>query len=163
MKKTITNFFNQPRILRHVFNWYRPYRGAGIKVTHLADDFSSATVQMKLTWFNRNYVGVHFGGSLYAMIDPFYMLLIMNQLGRDYIVWDKAAEIEFIRPGEGTVSAHFKVDQTLLDDIRNRTAQGEKYLPTYEVDIMDAKGQVVAKAFKTIYIRRKKNTFNLAE
>jgi acyl-coenzyme A thioesterase PaaI-like protein len=157
MKQALTKFLNQPRILRHIFNWYRPYRGAGIKVTQLANDFSSATVQMKLTWFNRNYVGVHFGGSLYAMIDPFYMLLIMNQLGRDYIVWDKAAEIEFIRPGEGTVSAHFNVDQHILDDIRAHTANGEKYLPTYEVDIIDTKGQVVAKAFKTIYIRRKKS------
>ncbi len=158
MKKGLVGFFNQPRILRHVFNWYRPFRGAGIKVTHLADDFSSARVQMKLTWFNRNYVGVHFGGSLYAMIDPFYMLLIMNQLGRDYIVWDQAARIEFVRPGAGTVSAHFQVGEEILTDIRTKTANGEKYLPNYEVDVVDENGVVVARAFKTIYIRRKKHT-----
>lgn len=158
MKKGLMGFFNQPKILRHIFNWYRPFRGAGIKVTQLADDFSSARVEMKLTYFNRNYVGVHFGGSLYAMIDPFYMLLIMNQLGRDYIVWDKSARIEFIRPGSGTVSADFQVGADMLDDIRSKTANGEKYLPTYEVDILDAQGTVVAKAFKTIYIRRKQKS-----
>ena len=90
-------------------NWYRPYRGAGIKVTKLADDFSSATVQMPLRGFNTNYVGVHFGGSLYSMIDPFFMLLVMNQLGRDYVVWDIEANIKFISPGKRTVSAQFNV------------------------------------------------------
>jgi len=136
-------------------NWYMPYLGAGIKVTHLANDFSSATVEMKLTWYNRNYVGVHFGGSLYAMIDPFYMLLIMNQLGSDYIVWDKQANIEFVRPGKGRVSATFTVEPSTIEDIKRNTANGAKYLPELPVEIKDEQGQIVAVCHKTLYIRRK--------
>lgn len=136
-------------------NWYMPYLGAGIKVTHLADDFSSATVEMKLTWYNRNYVGVHFGGSLYAMIDPFYMLLIMNQLGSDYIVWDKQASIDFVRPGKGRVSATFIVEPSTIEDIKRNTENGAKYLPELPVEIKDEQGQIVAVGHKTLYIRRK--------
>ena len=76
----------------------------------LADDFSSATVEMPLRWYNKNYVGVHFGGSLYSMVDPFHMLLVMNQLGpEEYVVWDIEANIHYVSPGTGTVTAHFEV------------------------------------------------------
>ena len=156
MKNKLIRFFNQPRFLRHMMNWYGPYRGAGIKIRHLADDFSSATVQMPLRWYNKNYVGVHFGGSLYSMVDPFHMLLVMNQLGSDYIVWDKAATIKFISPGRGTVTAHFEVTEQQLQDIRDNTQNNEKYLPIFEVDVIAEDGTLVAKAHKTLYIRKKK-------
>lgn len=155
MKNRLTQFFNQPHILRRLLNWYGPYRGAGVKIQHLADDFSSATVVMPLRWYNRNYVGTHFGGSLYSMVDPFHMLLIMNQLGKDYIVWDKAAHIEFISPGTGTVTAHFEVSQAEIEDIKQKTANGEKYLPKFDVEVLGEDGKVVAKAIKTLYIRKK--------
>lgn len=155
MKHHIQAWLNRPSVLRHVLNWYGPYRGAGVKIQHLASDFSSATVCMPLRWYNKNYVGTHFGGSLYSMVDPFHMLLIMNQLGRDYIVWDKSAEIEFISPGTGTVTAHFEVTQAQIQDIREKTASGNKYLPKFEVDVVNEKGELVAKALKTLYIRKK--------
>jgi acyl-coenzyme A thioesterase PaaI-like protein len=155
MKNRLTQFSNRPHILRHVLNWYGPYRGAGVKIKHLADDYSSATVVMPLRWYNRNYVGTHFGGSLYSMVDPFHMLLVMNQLGKDYIVWDKAAHIEFISPGTGTVTAHFEVSEEQIEDIKQRTAGGEKYLPKFEVDVIGHNGKLVAKTVKTLYIRKK--------
>jgi len=155
MKNKLINFLNQPKFLRIAFNWYRPYRGAGVKIKHLAKDFSSATVEMPLRWYNKNYVGTHFGGSLYSMVDPFHMLLIMNQLGKEYLVWDKSANIEFIRPGTGTVSAHFTVNQEQIEEIREQTASGEKFLPKFVVDIMDEEGKLVARAIKTLYIRKK--------
>jgi len=83
------------------------------------------------------------------------MLLIMNRIGKGYIVWDKAAEIEFKRPGKGTVRAHFKVDDAMLEDIRKNTENGEKYLPMYSVDVVDEQGEVVATVKKTLYIKRK--------
>ncbi len=156
MKKTFTEYLNQPKFLRHLLNFYGPYRGAGITIKHLADDFSSATISMPLRWYNKNYVGTHFGGSLYSMVDPFHMLLIMNQLGREYIVWDKSAQIDFISPGTGTVTAHFQVTPEQIEDIRKNTAQGNKYLPTFEVEVLNADGTLVAKAIKTLYIRKKR-------
>lgn len=143
------------RILRWVMNLYPPYLGAGIRVRHISPDFRSVQVSMGLTWYNRNYVRTQFGGSLYSMTDPFYMLMLMENLGRDYVVWDKAAHIEFISPGKGTVYAEFAIDETILSDIRQHTAHGEKYLPKYKASVRDAHGTLVARVEKTLYIRRK--------
>ncbi|MBA1188243.1 DUF4442 domain-containing protein [Pseudomonas entomophila] len=143
------------RLMRWLINLYPPYLGAGIHVQSLGADLRSAKVRMKLTFWNRNYVGTQFGGSLYSMVDPFYMLLLIEQLGRDYIVWDKAASIDFIAPGKGPVFAEFHVDDALLDDIRQQTAGGKKYLPRLQVDIRDASGELVARVDKTLYVRLK--------
>ncbi len=86
---------------------YPPYLGAGVRVQHISADFRHVKVRMGLGWYNRNYVGTQFGGSLYSMVDPFFMLMLMENLGRDYIVWDKAASIDFIAPGKGPVFAEF--------------------------------------------------------
>lgn len=149
--------FSGARGMRRAFGIFAPYRGAGVRVEHIADDFSEATVSMSLRWYNTNYVGTHFGGSLYSMTDPFFMLLLMNRLGRDYIVWDKAAYIDFIRPGKGKVTAHFRLTDAMLEDVRQHTASGEKYLPVWPVEIRDEAGELVARVDKTLYIRRKKD------
>ncbi|KRW61714.1 DUF4442 domain-containing protein [Pseudomonas sp. TTU2014-080ASC] len=142
-------------MLRWIMNLYPPYLGAGVWVRHISADFSEIKVEMPLRWYNRNYVRTHFGGSLYAMTDPFFMLMVMERLGRDYIVWDKAASIDFVAPGKGTVYADFRIDEALLDDIRQRTAGGEKYLPELQVEVLDAAGDVVARVHKTLYVRLK--------
>lgn len=143
------------RFLRWLLNFYPPYLGAGVKVRYISSDFREVHVSMGLKWYNRNYVRTQFGGSLYSMTDPFYMLMLMENLGRDYVVWDKAAHIEFISPGQGTVHAEFKIDEDMLNTIREHTAAGEKYLPNYQVDVRDDRGTLVARVDKTLYIRRK--------
>lgn len=143
------------RVLRWMLNLYPPYLGAGIRVQHISPDMRSIRVAMKLTRWNRNYVGTQFGGSLYAMVDPFYMLLLIERLGRNYIVWDKAASIDFITPGKGPVYAEFHVDDALLDGIRQQTATGKKCLPRLQVDIRDGAGELVARVDKTLYVRLK--------
>jgi acyl-coenzyme A thioesterase PaaI-like protein len=142
-------------LFKALINWYPPYLGAGIRLARISDDYRDLLVQMKLRFYNRNYVGTHFGGSLYAMIDPFYMLMLIQVLGPEYIVWDKAAAIEFKKPGRGTVSACFLLSDRVIADIRSQTADGNKYLPEFSVDITDEDGELVARGFKTLYIRRK--------
>ncbi|MCA6063949.1 DUF4442 domain-containing protein [Thalassolituus marinus] len=155
MIRKLTNWLTSANGMRRIMNVYGPYLGAGVKVNYVAKDFREAEVTMKLRWYNRNYVGTHFGGSLFSMIDPFYMLLLMNTLGRDYVVWDASASIDFIRPGRGVVKARFVLTDAMLNDIYEATANGEKYLPSYEVNITDEDGELVARAIKTLYIRRK--------
>ena len=77
-------------------NAWPPFLFSGIRITALAEDYRHARVELRQRWYNRNYVGTHFGGSLFAMTDPFWMLLTMHALGRDYYVWDQAAEIRFL-------------------------------------------------------------------
>lgn len=142
--------------MKLLLNIWPPFLFTGIRVVDVSEDFRQAKVRLKLNIFNQNAVGVHFGGSLYAMTDPFYMLLVMARLGKDYIVWDKSADIDYIKPGKGTVTAEFIITDALIADILAQTAQGEKYLPEIPVYVKDAQGEIVAKLNRKLYIRRKK-------
>ena len=143
--------------MRLFLNSYPPLLGAGIRITRLASDWKQIDVSLRLGLTNRNYVGVHFGGSLYSMTDPFFMLMLMQSLGRDYVVWDKAGAIDYHKPGKGVVRACFRLDDGQLQEIRERTANGDKYLPQLMVEIKDETGDIVATVSKTLYIRRKKD------
>jgi len=144
-----------PRKTKFLLNIYGPFKGAGISIDFIRNDWREVHVSMKMRWYNRNIVGAHFGGSLYAMVDPQYMLMLMNILGPKYIVWDKAADIEFVRPGRGKVFARFELSEAQIDEIKVRTASGEKYLPCFQVDIVDDQGGLIAKVNKTLYVRQK--------
>ena len=138
-----------------MLNCWPPFLFTGIRVRAIADDFRYARVELGLHCYNRNYVGTQFGGSLFAMTDPFWMLLTMNALGPDYIVWDQAAAIEFLAPGRGKVSAEFRLDDAALQEIRDATTDGEKVLRWFEVEVRAADGTVVARVRKQLYVRRK--------
>ncbi|MCG4452619.1 DUF4442 domain-containing protein [Pseudomonas sp. MMS21-TM103] len=152
---TARRLARKARMLRWAMNIYPPYLGAGVWVRHIGADFRQVQVRMGLGWYNRNYVGTQFGGSLYSMTDPFFMLMLMENLGRDYIVWDKAASIDFIAPGKGSVYADFSIGDELLQDIRAQTAAGDKYLPELQVEVRDGAGTLVARVHKTLYVRLK--------
>jgi acyl-coenzyme A thioesterase PaaI-like protein len=143
--------------LRRLFNLWPPFLAAGIRVTRLSDDWRHARVELRMRPWNRNYVGTHFGGSLFAMTDPFWMILVKERMGRDYIVWDRAAGIEFVKPGRGTVTATFELRDEDLDAIRKGTRDGDKYLHWFRTDVVDAAGEVVARVRKQVYVRRKRN------
>ncbi len=144
-----------PSLFKFGINLWPPFLFTGIHVAGIDRDWRHARVELRMRPWNRNYVGTHFGGSLFAMTDPFWMLLVMHALGRDYFVWDKAGEIEFIKPGRGTVVAEFRITEQVLADIRAATAGGAKYLHWFDVDITDATGDVVARVRKQLYVRLK--------
>ena len=146
----------KPSTLRHGMNLWPPFLFSGIHVAEIADDWRSARVELRMRPWNRNYVGTHFGGSLFAMTDPFWMILVMRRLGlRDYIVWDKAGEIEFVKPARGEVVAEIRLDDAVIDEFRQACAGGDKDLRGFDTDIVDAGGVVVARVRKQIYARRK--------
>ena len=145
----------KPALFRRGINFWPPFLFTGIRVREISDDWRYARVELKHSRLNSNYVGTHFGGSLFAMTDPFWMLLLMHLLGRGYYVWDQRGEIEFVKPGRGTVQTEFKVDDSVLEKIRLATEHGGKYLHWFENDILDAQGDVVARVRKQVYVRRK--------
>lgn len=138
-----------------LLRYWPPYWGTGIRVKEVSPDLSYVKVEMKMRFWNKNYVGVHFGGSLYSMTDPFYMLILLEKLGKDYIVWDKSAKINFIKPGKGTVSAEFIVTEEVMNKIKEVPDSEYKYEPTFLVKIKDSDGEVVAEVEKELYIRKK--------
>ncbi|MDF1608042.1 DUF4442 domain-containing protein [Hoeflea sp. YIM 152468] len=149
------------KALRRGMNLWPPLLCAGIRVRHISDDFRAVDVDLRERFYNKNYVGCHFGGSLFAMTDPFWMLMVMRNLDRSYTVWDKSAAIEFLRPGRGTVSASFRLTDAMLDEIRANTVEdGARYLRTFPVDIVNTDGDPVARITKTLHIRRKPDMRN---
>ncbi|MES0874718.1 DUF4442 domain-containing protein [Sinimarinibacterium thermocellulolyticum] len=148
-------FFKKPWFFKLYLNHWAPFKGAGIRVVEVAPDFGRVVVELRETRSNRNAVGTHFGGSLYAMCDPFYMLMFIARLGKDYVIWDKAATIVFERPGRGTVRATFALSPEDDASVRRETADGARYTPTYRVEVMDERGERVATVEKVLYFRRK--------
>lgn len=145
-------------VMKFFFNLYPPYIGAGVKVEEIASDFKYLRVSLKLRFYNRNYVGTQFGGSIYAMTDPHFMYLLLNCLGSEYIVWDKAAKIDFVKPGKTHLTAEFRIDDVLLNLIREKTAGGEKYVFDLPAAVYDLNGELIARLEKTLYVRKKIKT-----
>ncbi len=138
-----------------LINIWPPFLGAGIRVKDYRSDFSYILVQMKSHFWNKNYVGSHYGGSIYSMTDPFYMLMLIKILGKDYIVWDKSAKIRYRKPAKGTVYARFELSLEQITDIKGKVETGMKDEPCFHIQVTDAEGSVVAEIEKTLHIKRK--------
>lgn len=145
-----------PFVMKFFFNMYPPYFGAGIKVEEISADRRYMRVALKLRFYNRNYVGTQFGGSIYSMTDPHFMYLLLNNLGPEYIVWDKAAKIDFIKPGKTHLIAEFRLDDKILQTVHEKTQTGEKYIFDLPVVVRDLNNEVIAEISKTLYVRKKR-------
>jgi len=141
------------RFRERLINFYPPFLGAGIR-SRRVDEYTTR-VEMKLTALNRNILGTHFGGSLYAMCDPWFVLILMRALGPDYIVWDKTASIQFLQPGRGTVTATFHIPLERINEIRLAADKSRKIEPTFTVDVLDVQDKAVARVEKLLYVRKK--------
>lgn len=148
--------FKKAWALRWGLNLWPPFLLTGIHVVELSADYRYAKVELRMRFWNKNAVGSHFGGSIFAMTDPMYMLMLLANFHGDYVVWDKTADIDFIKPGFGTLTAEFNITDGLLDEIKKATASGEKYLPSLTVLVKNAQDEVVAKLNRVVYIRKKK-------
>ncbi len=138
-----------------LINFYPPYLGAGIRLKETNGDLTRFRVEMKLRWYNKNLIGVHFGGSLYAMCDPFFMFILLINLGTDYIVWDKTASIDFVKPGKGKVSAVFELSHEQIAEIRQRVEQEGKSVVELPCEVKNEAGETVARLVKGVYVRKK--------
>lgn len=145
-----------PHLLKLRLNTYAPYIGAGIKIDHISLDQGLCVVSMGLNTLNKNIVGTQFGGSLYSMVDPFYMLMLMHQLGSNYVVWDKSSHIDFIAPGNSKVTARMKIPSSEIITIQDLAKEGEAVFREYKVDIVDEQQRLIATVTKTLYIRLRK-------
>ena len=143
------------RNMRILMNLWPPFLGAGIRVKRLRPDWRLIDVEMQLHRWNSNYVGTHYGGSLYSMVDPFYMLMLIENLGCDYIVWDKSATIRFRKPGKGAVTATFRVADEHIAEIRSALESADRIDRDFTVEIKDESGEIVAEVQKTIQVRKK--------
>ena len=135
---------------------YAPFVGAGIRVTKVSPDFREVEVKMKLRWYNKNYVGTQYGGGIFSMTDGFYIVMLIQILGREYTVWDKASRIQFLKPGKTELCAKHHLSNEVIEDIISKTKDGSRYFAEISIDVTDTSEQVIARVDKTIYIRKRK-------
>ncbi len=133
--------------------FYPPWLGTGVRVREVSPDLSAVTVEMPLRPWNRNWVGTHFGGSLYSLADPWFVLLLIPALGDRYVVWDKAASIRFVKPGRGTVRARFEIPPGRVAEIRAEADRTGRTEQVFQVAIVDAEGETVAEVEKRLSVR----------
>ena len=142
-------------VFRCGMNLWPPYLFAGIHVTRISPDYRDIRVELRQRFWNVNYVRTHFGGNLFSITDPFWMLALLRNMGPQYFVWDKAGEIEFVKPGRGVVFTEFKLDTATIEALKAEAAGGQKVLRWFDNEVLDAQGDVVARVRKQVYIRLK--------
>jgi acyl-coenzyme A thioesterase PaaI-like protein len=143
------------RFERLGFNAYPCYRGTGAHITYIASNWREVHLKLPLSWRTRNYRGTIFGGSMYAAVDPIYMLMLIKNLGPGYNIWDKAATIRFVRPGRSTLFARFLIDEHELAIIQDGVSKNVKIDRVYNIDLTDNHDVVHVSVEKTIYIAQR--------
>ncbi|OBU34708.1 DUF4442 domain-containing protein [Photobacterium kishitanii] len=147
--------YYKPSLVKLALNLWPPFWGAGIKIMVISNDFRYVRLRLKLRWWNKNANRTQYGGSIFSLTDPVYSLMLMGILGKQYFVWDKQAQIEFIRPGNGDLFAEFVISEECITEIITATERGNKYLPQFSVNVINAKNEVVAQVNRTLYVRKK--------
>ncbi len=146
----------RPGVFRRFANWFPPIRNSGVKIVRISDDWQEWDLRLRLGRRTRNYVGTHYGGTLYSAADPHYMLAWMHILGRQYLVWDKAATIRFVRPGRGHLTGHVRISLEEIADVRERLETEPKLDVEHHFQWLAADGTVVAEVDKIVNIRKKR-------
>jgi acyl-coenzyme A thioesterase PaaI-like protein len=139
-----------PRLLLRLLNLYPPFFGAGIRVRRLEHGYET---RMTLRFYNRNYWGTHFGGSLFAMCDPFFVLTLAERMGKGYAIWDKTTTIQFLRPGRGTVRARMEILPERVAEIRSAADRDGRANPEFVVEVLDESGEVIARLEKVVSVK----------
>ena len=145
-----------PKVFKRLINLYPPYIGAGVKVEYISEDWRELHVSMAMRWYNRNAVGTHFGGSLYSMVDPHLMLLLMRLLGKDYMVWDQSATIDFVKASKKKVTSVIRITDEDLAAIKRHTENGDKYFARFSLETRDEDAELIARVEKVVYVRKKR-------
>ncbi|HLA95903.1 MAG TPA: DUF4442 domain-containing protein [Pyrinomonadaceae bacterium] len=143
------------RSFRWGFNLFPAYRGTGGRITYIAGNWHEVQVKLPLNWRTRNYVGTIFGGSIYASIDPIYMLMLIKILGPEYVVWDKAANVRFRKPGKSTLYIDFRLSDEEINEIKRLAETARSIDRIYDLELKDKDGVVHAQIEKTLYIAKK--------
>jgi acyl-coenzyme A thioesterase PaaI-like protein len=142
------------KIQRHIFNFHPIYRKTGGRITFISEDYKCVKMKLPLNWTTRNIKGTIFGGSMYASIDPIYMIMFMKILGDEYIVWDKAANIDFLLQGRETLTSTFNIDDKTIRDIKEELEHTRSITKLFKVELINSKNEVCARIEKNLYFRK---------
>ena len=151
-----SKFFTQSQLFKYGFNLSPMYRRSTARITEVTDDLMHIKIKLPISYKNRNYVNSIFGGSMFSAVDPIPMIQILNILGDDYVVWDKAAEIKFKRPGRENLYANFNCTPSEILNIKKRIENEQEIEVEKLTQLTNKNGDIVfCEVSKTIYIANK--------
>jgi acyl-coenzyme A thioesterase PaaI-like protein len=140
-----------------IWNFWPPFLGLGISLKNISDDFKKITVVLKKRPWNVNYFGSQYGGGIFAMTDGIHMLMLVRNLPKNYRVWDKAANIRYLRRGLTNLTAEIAITNEDLTYIQNEVQKKSTIDWDAEIDIKDDTGQIVAHVVRTLSIKYKQH------
>lgn len=143
------------RLLRLQFNLFPAFRRSGGRITYIAPNLRELRIAIPLNWKTHNYVGTIYGGCMYGAVDGILMVMFINLLGRDYIVWDKSGKIRYRKPGRTTLTGRFVVTDLDLDEVRQNLQDADRFEKEFRIDLVDEDGDVCAEIDKLLHFRRK--------
>jgi acyl-coenzyme A thioesterase PaaI-like protein len=139
---------------RFKFNFFPAYRRGGGRIAYISDDYHEIHIKLPLNWATKNYVGTIFGGSMFAAIDPIYMVMLIKILGNDYLIWDKSANIKFKRPGRETLFATFIITPVEISEIKTELETAKSIDKVFKIELKNKAGKIHCIIEKTIYISK---------
>lgn len=142
-------------IFKYGFNLSPMYRRTTARVIHITDDMKKVRIKIPLSYKNKNYVGAIFGGSMFAATDPIYMIQLMQILGETYVVWDKAATINYKRPAKENLFCDFKFTDEEIEHIKKQVQETHEITIEKTTYLQNGDGQIFAEVIKTLYIAKK--------
>jgi len=151
----LQRFFKTATIYKYGFNWSPMYRRTTAKLIEVSDDLHYIKIRLKLNWKNRNYAGSIFGGSMLAATDPIYMIQLIQILGEDYVVWDKAVEARYKKPAKSTIFGEFMFSKEEIEAIKQDVSQNKQTDIIKTMNLVDENQNIIATFNKTVYIADK--------
>ena len=123
----VSKFIGKSKVLKYGMNLSPMYRRTTAKVIYISEDFKEIKIKLPFSYKNANYVNTIFGGSMFSAVDPFPMTQLMNLIGDEYVVWDKAAEIFFRRPAKEDLFADFIYTDEEIDEIKKKAQEQDEF------------------------------------
>ena len=144
-------------MIRYGFNLHPAYRRTGGRVDYVSPDLATIRVRVPLNRGTRNLVGTIFGGSLFAITDGPHPFLLILALGRDYVIWDKAASIQYKRPGRTTLYGDCTITAEEIAEVKDILTRQPEVDRVYRVELKDESGVVHSIVERTVYIANKEH------
>ncbi|MBO6605454.1 PaaI family thioesterase [Psychroserpens sp.] len=151
----LTRFVKPATIYKYGFNWSPMYRRTTAKIIEVSEDLHKVVITLKLNWKNRNYAGSIFGGSMLSATDPIYMIMLIQILGNDYVVWDKAVEATYRRPAKDQIFGKFEFSKDEISKLKEDVLTYKEVTLEKTMHLVDKNDKVVASFNKTLYIADK--------
>lgn len=143
-------------VLKWAMRFYPPLLFQRIWVKRFHAGFLGVEVKIFKSILNINYNKSVFGGTIYAAADPFFAVLfyqLMLRKGFRVIVWQKAAEIFFLKPGRSNLYFKINISVEEINQICLLLETNGKAEHQCMLEIEDDQGEVTARVSNLVYIR----------